>query len=76
MAQWVRSETAMAGHIVTFIIRMKIWKDNSGQDMLEYACFIAAICLMYAAVSPTVVTSLSTVFSKISVQAASAASTS
>jgi hypothetical protein len=31
---------------------------------------------MYAAVSPTIVTSLSTIFSKISVQAASAASTS
>ena len=66
----------MAGHIVTFVVRMKIWKDTGGQDMLEYACFVAAICLMYAAVSPSVVTSLSTIFSKISVQAASAASTS
>jgi Flp pilus assembly pilin Flp len=66
----------MAGHIVTFIVRMKIWKDNSGQDMLEYACFIAAICLMYAAISPTILTSVSTVFSKIADSAASAASTS
>lgn len=66
----------MTGHLVAFIIRMKIWRDNSGQDMLEYACFVAAICLMYAAISPSVVTSLSTIFSKVADTASSAASTS
>jgi Flp pilus assembly pilin Flp len=43
----------MAGHIVTFIVRMKIWKDNSGQDMLEYACFVAAISVQAASAAST-----------------------
>lgn len=49
-----------------FISQLKIWKDKRGQDMLEYACFMAAILLLYAAFSPTIATSVLTVLTKVS----------
>lgn len=65
----------MARHIVKLICHARLWNDNSGQDVLEYACYVAAVALMYAAVSPEVVTSLSTIFSKIAVNVGVAATT-
>ena len=49
-----------------YISQLKIWKDTGGQDMLEYACFMAAILLLYAAFSPTVATSVLQVLTKVS----------
>jgi Flp pilus assembly pilin Flp len=51
---------------MAFIIQLKIWKDTRGQDMLEYACFMAAIVLFYAAFSPSVATAVFNVLTKIS----------
>ena len=48
------------------VIQLKIWKDTSGQDMMEYACFMAAIVLMYAAFTPSVATGILHVFAQIS----------
>ena len=65
----------MRRQIINLIWRTTLWKDESGQDILEYACYVAAVAMMYAAVSPEVATSLSTVFSKIAVNVAAAANT-
>jgi Flp pilus assembly pilin Flp len=65
----------MGRQMINLIWHMRLWKDTSGQDMLEYACYVAAVALMYAAVSPSVATSISTVFSKIAVNVAAAANT-
>ena len=67
---------AMAERIVKAIWALRIWKDTRGQDMLEYALYVAVICTLYAAVSPSVATSISTVFSKINDNMAAAAATS
>ena len=48
------------------IVQLKIWKDTRGQDMMEYACFTAAIVLLYAAFTPSVATGVFHVISKIS----------
>jgi len=58
---------------LSFVIRLKIWKDTRGQDMLEYGCFMAAIVLLYAAFSPSVASGVLNVFTKISSNLATAA---
>ena len=66
----------MAERILRAIWAVRIWRDNSGQDMLEYALYVAVIGTLYAAVSPSVAASVSTIFSKINSSMSSASSTS
>lgn len=49
-----------------FLYGLKIWRDTSGQDILEYGCFMAAILLLYAAFSPAVANDVVQVFTKVS----------
>ena len=57
------------------IMRLKLWKDNRGQDLIEYALMAGFVAVAAGALMPTVSGSISTVFSKISsVMAAAAAS--
>ena len=55
----------MAERLINAIWSVRIWKDTRGQDMLEYALYVAVIGTLYAAVSPGAATSISTIFSKI-----------
>jgi len=48
------------------IWKLRIWKDTRGEDFVEYALVAAFIVTVFGALSPTVVTSVSTVFSKVS----------
>lgn len=65
----------MAARLVNFVLRMRLWKDTRGQDMMEYGLFAASVCLMYAAVTPSVATSVSSIFSKIATNLTSASGT-
>jgi Flp pilus assembly pilin Flp len=56
----------MARGLINRILALRLWTDTRGQDMLEYALFIAAIMVLYVAFSPSVAASVSTIFSKIS----------
>ena len=57
------------------ILALKIWRDQQGQDLIEYALMAGFVAVAAGALMPTVSTSISTVFSKISsVMAAAAAS--
>jgi pilus assembly protein Flp/PilA len=57
------------------IMRLKLWKDNRGQDLIEYALMAGFVAVAAGALMPTVSSSISTVFSKISsVMAGAAAS--
>jgi Flp pilus assembly pilin Flp len=51
---------------LAWVVQLKIWKDTRGQDMMEYACFMAAIVLLYAAFTPSVATGIQHVISRIS----------
>ena len=51
---------------ISWVVQLKIWKDTRGQDMMEYACFMAAIVLLYAAFTPSVASSLQHVITQIS----------
>ena len=60
--------------INSFILKMKIWKDTQGQDLIEYALMAGFVAVAAGAIMPGVATSISTIFSKVA-SVMSAAST-
>lgn len=45
---------------------LRLWKDRRGQDLIEYALLVAAIAIIVAGfLPPSVMPSVSTIFSKI-----------
>jgi pilus assembly protein Flp/PilA len=62
--------------IASFILRMKIWKDIQGQDLIEYALMAGFVAVAAGAIMPGVATSISTIFSKIASVMTAAASQS
>lgn len=48
-----------------FILRMKIWKDTQGQDLIEYALMAGFVAVAAGAIMPGISTSISTIFSKV-----------
>ena len=49
---------------MTRILRT-IWKDDSGQDLIEYALMAGFVAVAAGAIMPGVSTSISTIFSKV-----------
>ena len=47
------------------VLRLKIWKDTRGQDLIEYALMAGFVAVAAGAIMPGVATSISTIFSKI-----------
>lgn len=47
------------------VLRLKIWKDNQGQELVEYALLAGFLVTISGAVSPAVAGTVSTVFSKV-----------
>jgi Flp pilus assembly pilin Flp len=66
----------MARGLINRILALRLWTDTRGQDMMEYALFIAAIMVLYVAFSPSVAASVSAIFSKISSTLSVASTTS
>ena len=62
--------------INSYILRMRIWKDTQGQDLIEYALMAGFVAVAAGAIMPGVSTSISTIFSKIASVMTSAASQS
>ena len=70
-----RSQNTMT-RINSFILKMKIWKDTQGQDLIEYALMAGFVAVAAGAIMPGVATSISTIFSKIASVMTAAASQS
>lgn len=49
----------------TFLLQLKIWKDERGQDLIEYALMAGFVAVAAGAIMPSVSTSISTIFSKV-----------
>ena len=49
----------------TLVLRLMIWKDQRGQDLIEYALMAGFVAVAAGAVMPGVATSLSQIFSKV-----------
>ena len=58
--------------ITDSLLKLKIWKDNRGQDLIEYALMAGFVAVAAGAIMPGVAQSISTIFSQISSVMASA----
>ncbi len=61
-------------NFANLVWKLRIWKDTRGQDLIEYALMAGFVAVAAGAIMPSVATSISTIFSKIS-SVMSAAST-
>ncbi len=61
--------------ITNILLKLKIWKDNHGQDLIEYALMAGFVAVAAGAIMPGVSTSISTIFSKIASSMTKAAGT-
>ena len=55
------------------VLKLRIWKDTKGQDLIEYALMAGFVAVAAGAIMPGVAASISTIFSKISSSMAAAA---
>ena len=51
--------------IRNLFLMARVWKDTSGQDLIEYALMAGFVAVAAGAIMPNVATSISTIFSKI-----------
>jgi pilus assembly protein Flp/PilA len=47
------------------ILKAKIWADQNGQDLIEYALMAGFVAVAAGAIMPGVAKSISTIFSKV-----------
>ncbi len=47
------------------ILKLQIWKDKKGQDLIEYALMAGFVAVAAGAIMPGVASSISTIFSKV-----------
>jgi pilus assembly protein Flp/PilA len=57
------------------IWRFEIWRNERGQDLIEYALMAGFVAVAAGATMPNVANSISTIFSKVSCLMKNAAST-
>jgi Flp pilus assembly pilin Flp len=57
-------ESAM-NRILRVIILARIWRDQRGQDLIEYALMAGFVAVAAGAIMPNVASSISTIFSQI-----------
>jgi pilus assembly protein Flp/PilA len=62
--------------ILNPLYRLKIWRDTSGQDLIEYALMAGFVAIAAGAIMPGIASSVSRIFSKISSVMTAAASQS
>jgi pilus assembly protein Flp/PilA len=55
------------------ILKAKIWANQNGQDLIEYALMAGFVAVAAGAIMPGVAHSISTIFSKVASVMASAA---
>lgn len=60
--------------MIRLLTKAKIWKDNRGQDLIEYALMGGFVAVAAGAVMPGVATSISTIFSLVGSTMSNAAS--
>jgi pilus assembly protein Flp/PilA len=47
------------------ILKLQVWKDTRGQDLIEYALMAGFVAVAAGAIMPSIATSISTIFSKV-----------
>ena len=59
---------------MNLVLKLRIWQDTKGQDLIEYALMAGFVAVAAGAIMPTVATSISTIFSKVASSMSSASS--
>jgi pilus assembly protein Flp/PilA len=62
--------------ILRVLILARIWRDEQGQDLIEYALMAGFVAVAAGAIMPNVASSISTIFSQIGSVLTAAASES
>ncbi len=60
--------------LMEYAVRLQIWKDTRGQDLIEYALMAGFVAVAAGAVMPGVASSINIVFSKVNAVMIDAAS--
>ncbi len=60
--------------MMNLVLKLQIWKDTKGQDLIEYALMAGFVAVAAGAIMPGVATSISQIFSKVASVMTSAAS--
>lgn len=47
------------------LLKLKVWNDQRGQDLIEYALMAGFVAVAAGAIMPGVATSISQIFSKV-----------
>jgi pilus assembly protein Flp/PilA len=63
-AEWIQVKM-MRRHVNQLLVRMQLWKDDHGQDLIEYALMAGFVAVSAGAVMPGVASSISAIFSKV-----------
>ena len=63
----------MTRKMTSLFIRLQLWKDSNGQDLIEYALMAGFVAVAAGAIMPGVSTSISKIFSKVASVMSSAA---
>ncbi len=51
--------------LTNIVLKMRVWKDTKGQDLIEYALMAGFVAVAAGAIMPSVATSISQIFSKV-----------
>jgi pilus assembly protein Flp/PilA len=51
--------------VIEFALKLQIWKDSRGQDLIEYALMAGFVAVAAGAIMPGVASSINIVFSKV-----------
>ena len=51
--------------MIETVLRIKLWKDNKGQDLIEYALMAGFVAVAAGAIMPGVAENINIVFSKV-----------
>lgn len=73
---WLASYRRKSARIVNLVWTPRIWADNHGQDLIEYALMAGFVAVAAGVIMPGVSTSISKIFSKIASTMSAAAATS
>jgi len=52
-------------NIANVVMKLRIWKDTRGQDLIEYALMAGFVAVAAGAIMPNVSAAISTIFDKI-----------
>ncbi len=72
---WGKEKSEMT-RIASLALRLRVWKDTRGQDLIEYALMAGFVAVAAGAIMPGVASSISTIFSKVTSVMTAAASQS